>query len=156
MTKTQRRGRRIAMSDVEWESMARTESLCRVATAAADGSLHNSPMWFVYADGALWLYSLTKSRRWANLARNPSVSTVIDTGNTFADYRAVEVIGRAIQVGPAPWAGEEDSRLVEPARAFGAKYVPETGLVADGRHGWLRVDAELILTWDFGKVERAD
>jgi hypothetical protein len=150
--KDQRRGRRIAFSPEEIDAFLARELLCRVATIGPAGRLHNSPLWFVWVDRAIWLYSTTKSQRWTNIGRYPHVSVVVDRGTGFSDYAGLEIAGLAEQVGPAPWSGESVAELQVPARLYGEKYTPDTGFIPDGRHGWLRVEPEKIVSWDFRKL----
>ena len=65
MTVAQRRGRRIMMTPAELDSFLAEQRTCRVATVSADGRPHVSALWFVWDGSSLWLYSLTRSRRWA-------------------------------------------------------------------------------------------
>jgi nitroimidazol reductase NimA-like FMN-containing flavoprotein (pyridoxamine 5'-phosphate oxidase superfamily) len=68
--KEQRRGRSIAMTDDERDSFLAHERTCRVATNGPDGHPHVSPLWFVWVDGAIWLYSIVRSQRWVDLGRD--------------------------------------------------------------------------------------
>lgn len=148
----QRFGRRIAMSPAERDTFLTEERTCRVATVSASGVPHNTPLWYVWLDGALWLYSIVKSKRWANLAASPRVSVVVDTGTAFDELRGVELIGPAVAVGEQPRRGEPSDELAPVERAFAAKYNRGGGLAYDGRHAWLRVDPERQFSWDFRKI----
>jgi nitroimidazol reductase NimA-like FMN-containing flavoprotein (pyridoxamine 5'-phosphate oxidase superfamily) len=69
----QRRGRVIAMSAEELDAFLTEQRTCRVATTGPDGP-HVAPVWFVWDGQALWIYSLTRSQRWANVSRDPRVA----------------------------------------------------------------------------------
>jgi hypothetical protein len=125
--------------------------MCRVATVDAAGRPHNSPLWFVWDGSALWLNSVVKSRRWVNLERNPQVSVVVDSGHRYGELRGVELVGAIEQVGDVPRKSTPDPVLELPERLFGAKYANGT-FVADGRHAWLRLAPEKIVSWDFRKM----
>jgi hypothetical protein len=148
----QRRGRRIAMTDEERDAFLDEQRTCRVGTVSAAGVPHVTPLWFVWHDRCIWLYSITRSSRWANLLRNPLVSVVVDTGHDFFDLRGVELIGRAQPVGEQPRAGEPCTELDEPERLFATKYTGGSGLSYDGRHAWLRITPDREFTWDFRKI----
>jgi nitroimidazol reductase NimA-like FMN-containing flavoprotein (pyridoxamine 5'-phosphate oxidase superfamily) len=75
----QRRGRVIAMNGEELTSFLGEQHTCRLATTGPDGP-HVAPVWFVWDGQALWVYSLTRSQRWANVTRDPRVAVVIDDG----------------------------------------------------------------------------
>jgi len=148
--KGQRRGRSIAMTPADLDAFLRAEQTCRVATVAPDGRPHNSPLWFVWDGSCLWLNSIVKSQRWVNIERNPHVSVVVDAGATFAELRGVEMIGSVEQVGEVPRSATFDENLAEPERLFGDKYASGS-FHADGRHAWLRLAPDKVVTWDFRK-----
>ncbi|WP_182345946.1 pyridoxamine 5'-phosphate oxidase family protein [Tomitella gaofuii] len=147
----QRRGRAIAMSDAERDGFLAGERTCRVATVGKDGSPHVSPLWFGWSDGALWLFSITKSRRWRDLERDPRVSVVVDAGDQYDELRGVEISGRAEQVGEVPRSAAPDPALAAIEQVFADKYMGGT-FYADGRHAWLRIAPEKIVSWDFRKL----
>jgi PPOX class probable F420-dependent enzyme len=176
----QRRGRVIAMSADELTSFLGEQRTCRFATTGPDGP-HVAPVWFVWDGQALWVYSLTRSQRWANLARDPRVAVVVDDGHHYHELRGVEVEGEAVMVGPVPRTGGEDQpapELAEPERLMAAKYFDPAhqaagagrtnpaagggpphqaadtapGMVHDGRHAWLRITPDKIVSWDFRKL----
>ena len=149
--KEQRRGRKIAMAANELDAFLREERTCRVATVGADGRPHNTPLWFVWDGSALWLNSIVKSQRWTDLVRNPQVSIIVDAGHDFGELRGAELIGQVEQVGEVPRTSTPDLSLEEPERLFGDKYVGGT-FVSDGRHAWLKLSPEKIVSWDFRKM----
>lgn len=147
----QRRGRAIAMTAAERDAFLDWTRTCRVATVGKDGAPHVSPLWFAWHDGALWLFSITRSKRWADLARDPRVSVVVDTGEDYADLRGVELSGRAETVGEVPRGAEPDPRLAAVEQIFADKYMGGT-FYPDGRHAWLRISVDKIASWDFRKL----
>ena len=146
----QRRGRRIAMTDDEVDAFLAEQRTCRVATVGADGP-HATPLWFAWQGGALWLTSLARSRRWADLQRDPRVAVVVDAGERYGELRGVELLGRVEVVGEVPRVGEPVAELEGPERVFADKYGGGV-LEHDGRHGWLRLAPERIVSWDFHKL----
>jgi hypothetical protein len=151
MVREQQRGRRIAMAPDERDAFLAEERTCRVATVSADGP-HATPLWFVWHDGALWLYSLSRSQRWTDLGRDPRVAVVVDAGHGYEELRGVEIRGRVTVVGEVPRAGAPLEELAEPERLFARKYFGTDEMWHDGRHGWLRLDPEKIASWDFRKA----
>ena len=123
MERQQRRGRVIAMSAEELSSFLGEQHTCRFATTGPDGP-HVAPVWFVWDGQAIWVYSLTRSQRWANVSRDPRVAVVVDDGHHYHELHGVEIEGQATMVGPVPRTGEQtDSpELAEPERLMAAKY----------------------------------
>lgn len=147
----QRRGRRIAMSETERDAFLAGQRTCRVATVGPDGP-HVTPLWFVWQDGLLWLYSITRSRRWAQLRADRRIGVVVDAGDDYDRLRGVEITGTAQPVGEVPRTGAEDPALTEVEAAFATKYLGSDRMVHDGRHAWLRVRPAMITSWDFRKL----
>jgi PPOX class probable F420-dependent enzyme len=148
----QRRGRVIAMSAGELASFLGEQRTCRFATTGPDGP-HVAPVWFVWDGQALWVYSLIRSQRWANLARDPRVAVVVDDGHHYHELRGVEMEGQAAVVGPVPRTGDEDApELAEPERRMAAKYFDAPEMTHDGRHAWLRIAPLKLVSWDFRKL----
>ncbi len=149
--KGQRRARRIAMSDAERDEFLREERTCRVATVGTGGP-HVAPLWFVWHDSALWLTSLNRSQRWTDLERDPRIAVVVDTGHDYMELRGVELRGRVEVVGEVPRTGEPEPRLEPIERAFAEKYIGGAEFGHDGRHAWLVLHPEKIVSWDFHKI----
>jgi len=152
--KRQRRGHVIAMTSEELDSFLGEQRTCRVATVGPGGP-HVSPVWFVWDGQALWVYSLIRSQRWANLSRDPRVAVVADAGHHYHELRGVEIEGEAAMVGPAPRTGGDEPEvpeLAEPEALLAAKYFDPGGMIHDGRHAWLRITPAKIVSWDFRKL----
>jgi hypothetical protein len=147
----QRRGRAIAMTAEEVDGYLRTARTCRVGTVGADGAPHVSALWFVWDGSAVWLNSIVRSQRWVNVLRSPQVSVLVDGGDDFMELHGVEVIGEAKVVGDVPRTDGPDPALAEPERLFGDKYAGGR-FVSDGRHAWLRVVPDKVVSWDFRKI----
>lgn len=149
--KAQRRGRSIAMNDEELADYLTVERTCRVATLGADGRPHVVPLWFVWDGRHLWLNSLTKSQRWADLLRDSRIALVIDSGHDFHELRGVEINGSVEVVGDVPRTSAVVPVLGEPELLFARKYAGTDTFHPDGRHAWLRVTPEKVSSWDFRK-----
>src|SRR5699024_12691901 len=93
---TQRRGRRIAMSRDEIDEFLHSEVTCRVGTVNARGP-HVTPLWLLWHDRAIWLYSITGSQRWKDLAGDPRNAVLVDGGTECVELRRGELTGT---VGP--------------------------------------------------------
>ena len=161
LTDTQKRGRRIAMSAAELDAFLTEQRVCRVATLTSSGAPHLSPLWFVWDGTSLWLNSLVKSQRWADILRDPRAAVVVDDGRDFMQLHGAELRGTFVPVGEAPRTGAEDvPELEAPERLFAEKYAggpgkpgdPKPKLSHDGRHAWLRLTPDKVASWDFRKI----
>ena len=150
--KDQRKGRGIAMSDEERNEFLTVERTCRVATMNRDGSPHVAPLWFAWDGASLWLTSIVQSQRWENLQRDNRVAVVVDGGEEFMELRGVELHGQAVPLGEVPRTGEPVVELDLPERLFADKYAGGR-IHHDGRHAWLRIVPDKIVSWDFRKMQ---
>ena len=148
--KQQRRGRKIAMSDTERDDFLRSCRVCRVATVGPTGP-HATPLWYVWDGSALWLYSLTRSQRWADLMNDARIGVVVDGGEQYLELHGVELTGTVTPVGEQPRTGEQNAELVEPERLFSHKY-GDGQMHYDAAHAWLKIMPEKIVSWDFRKL----
>ncbi|MET9843002.1 pyridoxamine 5'-phosphate oxidase family protein [Streptomyces ossamyceticus] len=152
MAATQRRGRKIMMEPGELDAFLGAQRTCRVATVSADGAPHVSPLWFLWDGTSLWLYSITRSRRWSELRRDPRVAVVVDAGEDYGELRGVELSGTVEVVGEVPRTGVPLAELTEVERLFARKNFGIDDMPHDGRHAWLCLTPDAITSWDFRKL----
>ncbi len=150
----QKRGRKIAMSAEERDSFLAEERVARVATVG-DAGPHATPLWFVWDGAHVWLHSLTRSQRWADIMRRPRLALVVDAGHDYFELRGVEIVGDAEVVGETPRLGEPVDELAVPERLFARKYLDSDEMFYDGKHGWLRIAPTKVRSWDFRKIGSA-
>ena len=152
MTVAQRRGRRIMMTDPERDAYLTEQRTCRVATVSPEGMPHVGALWFVWDGTSVWLYSLIRSLRWAQLRNDPRISVVVDDGVEYGELRGVELSGEVSFVGEVPRTGQNCAELSCPERLFAAKYFDLDSLPHDERHAWLRLTPQTVRSWDFRKL----
>jgi hypothetical protein len=148
----QRRGRAIAMTAAEVDEFLAIERTCRVATTGRDGRPHVVPLWFVWDGESLWLSSLVRSQRWTDLMRDPRVAVIVDAGVEYNELRGVELSGAVAGVGDVPRTATPDPVVAEPERLFADKYAGGVQVPPDGRHAWLRLTPDKLVSWDFRKL----
>ncbi|MEV0184289.1 pyridoxamine 5'-phosphate oxidase family protein [Streptomyces sp. NPDC050625] len=139
------------MTPEEVDAFLAAERVCRVATISAGGHPHVVPLWFVWDGSALWLNSVFRSQRWADLQRDPRVSVVVDAGEEFHELRGVELSGEVEVASEVPRTSEPRPELAGVERRYAEKYSGTPDFVADGRHTWLRMSPTRLVSWDFRK-----
>lgn len=138
------------MTPEELDTFLSEQRTCRVATVGPHGP-HATPLWFVWDGRALWLTSLTRSQRWADLQRDPRIAVIVDAGEDYGELRGVELRGTVEVVGEVPRVGAPVPELEWPEQAFANKYGDGT-FRYDGKHAWLRLVPDKIVSWDFRKL----
>jgi len=149
----QRRGRKIAMSKAELDDFLAGERTCRVATMSPLGP-HVTPLWYVWDGSAIWLTSVVRSQRWTDLRADPRVAIVVDAGEQYDDLRGAELRGSVAIIGEVPRTSAIDERVAGAELLFARKYMSGNSMHHDGRHAWLRLVPEQIVSWDYRKIGR--
>jgi hypothetical protein len=140
------------MTDAERDEFLASQRTCRVATISPDGP-HATPLWFHWDGSHLWLTSIVRAQRWADLMRDPRIGVVVDAGTEYFELHGVEINGTVEVVGEVPRTGaEEIPELVPVERAVARKYFGMDEMFHDGKHAWLRVTPTKISSWDFRKI----
>lgn len=140
------------MTPTEVDRFLSEQRVCRLASSTGTRP-HVTPLWFVWMHGSIWVSSVVRSQRWADIARNPRVAVVIDDGISYAELRGVEIEGLAEPVGEIPRMGLPHPQLEEVEAGFQRKYFPpDTPLVHDGRHAVLRIVPQALRSWDFRRL----
>lgn len=140
------------MTPQEIDTFLGAQRTCRVATVSPDGRPHVGALWFLWDGTSLWLYSIVRSRRWADLRRDPRVAVVVDDGTEYGELRGVELSGTVEFVGEAPRTGGPHPDLEVVERLFAAKNFGLESMPHDGRHAWLRLTPDSVVSWDFRKM----
>ncbi|AZK98243.1 MULTISPECIES: pyridoxamine 5'-phosphate oxidase family protein [Streptomyces] len=142
------------MTPEETDAFLAGQRTCRVATVSPDGRPHAGALWYVWDGTSLWLYSVVRSRRWADLRRDPRIAVLVDAGEEYGELRGVELSGTVVPVGASPRTGEPCAELREPEMLFARKYFGLDAMPHDGRHAWLRLTPDAVVSWDFRKPGR--
>ena len=121
-------------------------------TINADGTPHLVPLSYVVLDGRVAFWTDSRSQKVVNLRRDPRMTCLVEAGSEFAEFRAVQLTGRAelsddrassLRVGLALFE-RAHGELNDELRAV------VDGLV-DDRVG-VTLQAERVVTWDHRKL----
>jgi nitroimidazol reductase NimA-like FMN-containing flavoprotein (pyridoxamine 5'-phosphate oxidase superfamily) len=118
-----------------------------------DGSIHLVPMSYFLRDGRIALWTDPKSRKIANLRADARITCLFDAGSEFAEFRAVQVVGRADVIGDyvsSRRAGEDlfsrssGEPLSDDVLAYVATLAHERAVVV--------VEPARVVSWDHRKL----
>lgn len=90
-----KRRNEVAMTDDEITEFLTEERILNIATNGPDGFPHLVAMWFVLQEGRLLFWTFGKSQKVMNLRRDPKISALVETGDSYNELRGVEVQGTA-------------------------------------------------------------
>ncbi|MBJ7288081.1 PPOX class F420-dependent oxidoreductase [Williamsia sp.] len=142
----------IVMSDEEIESFLTRSRTATLATRSASGSVHLVAMWYALLDGEIWFETKAKSQKAVNIRRDPTVSVMVEAGDTYDTLRGVAVEGRAeivddpdtlLRVGISVW------------ERYNGEYSEEVKPFVDAmmnKRVAVRVVAERTRSWDHRKL----
>lgn len=92
----------------------RAEPVIWFGSTRADGAPHLVPVWFLWDDPTVLVFSMPDTRKCRNIARQDRVALALDTAASGQDVVRLE--GRARLVGP------DQAEVVRREPAFAAKY----------------------------------
>jgi PPOX class probable F420-dependent enzyme len=93
------------MSEDEVAGFLDESRRAQVATLNRDGTPHVVPLSYVMVDGTLTLWTDPRSQKIVNLRRDPRITCLVEDGSHFAEFRAVQLFGKA------ELAGDHDTSL---------------------------------------------
>ena len=142
----------IRMTDDELAGYLDGRHTMNVATINHDGSIHLVAMWYAMdgADPVFWTYM--KSQKIRNLERDPRVTCLVETGESYEELKGVELVGRGEII-------TDREQILALGEQVAARY---TGPVTDETRPFVhaagekryavRVHVERTVSWDHTKL----
>ena len=94
----------IVLTEAEQLELLRSERVVVVSTNGPRGWPHSMPMWFVWRDGEIWIWTYAKSQKVRNLERDPRATLLVETGTEYVTYVVPGVILLCVGFGAATTA----------------------------------------------------
>ena len=143
---------RVAMTADEVSALLAESRKVQLATINQDGTPHLVTMFYVLLGGKIAFWTYRSSQKARNLARDPRVTCLVETGEEYFDLRGVAVSGLARGV-------EDPAGVLEIGRgvAGGMAGVPEDAVeeyvahAARKRGGYI-VEPRRTISWDHRKL----
>jgi PPOX class probable F420-dependent enzyme len=142
----------INMADEEIEAFLAEVNTLQVATLNPDGTPHLVAMYYALIDGRIAFWSYGKSQKILNLQRDPRLTVMVETGDSYAELRGVQITGRA----ELSWDVDTVQKVGE---ALYPRYFGElnddarAGVAYSGRkRAAVFVDPDRVASWDHRKL----
>ena len=124
----------------------------QLATINRDGTPHLVTMYYVMLDGRIAFWTYRASQKALNLARDPRITCLVETGNEYFDLRGVQVQG-VVQPVEDPAGVLQIGRRIAGVMAgtdvpLPDEYVEHT---ARKRLGYI-VQPTRVISWDHAKL----
>ena len=144
----------ISMTDDEVQAYLESQTILNVATISPSGHPHLVAMWYAVIDGSVCFWTFAKSQKVMNLRRDPKMTGLIESGESYNELRGVELVGTGQLV-------EDFDQIFEIGKTVALRYtgpaaVSEAALPfieaqARKRIG-VRFDIERVVSWDHTKL----
>jgi PPOX class probable F420-dependent enzyme len=84
---------RVAMTAAEVTAFLEASRKLQLATINRDGTPHLVTMYYVMLDGQITFWTYRSSQKARNMARDPRIACLVETGDEYFDLRGVQVQG---------------------------------------------------------------
>lgn len=146
----------IRMSDEEVAEYLRGRHTLNIATFGPDGNIHLVAMWYGFLGDNLAFETFAKSQKVKNLQRDPRITALVETGETYDQLMGVEIVGKAI-------IHDDRDTLMDVAKSVVRRYfaedpnTPESDVeaIAEGlarKRVAVEIVPEKIVSWDHKKL----
>jgi len=143
---------RVAMTADEAAALLAESRKLQLATINPDGTPHLVTMFYVLLGGRIAFWTYRASQKARNLARDPRLTCLVETGEEYFELRGVQVAGRAQIV-------EDQAGILEIGRAVAGGLA---GVPADALDGYVEqaarkrvgviVEPARTISWDHRKL----
>ena len=149
----------ITMTEAEQLAFLDAGHTLQVATVGADGFPHVAPMWFVVEDGKVAFRSFTKSQKIVNLTRNPSLTVLVEAGESYDELQGVMIKGTASLITDRQFVLSMYGRLASKYEMIGGARIELTDDELETAFGRFAekntavvVEPAQIVSWDHTKL----
>ncbi len=142
------------MSDEEVRQYLDEQRVLNVATIGPSGHPHLVAMWYALVDGKIQFWTYAKSQKVVNLRRNPKMTGLVESGDTYNELRGVELVGsgRVIDNYESILAlGKELAVRYNGPAALADELLPFIEAQARKRLA-VEFEVERVVSWDHSKI----
>ena len=143
---------KIVMTQDEIDEFLQGRHSLTMSTIAGDGSIHSIAMWYGFLEGAVAIESKAKAQKVVNLRRNPTMTMLVEDGETYEELRGVSLIGTGEIV-------EEPDRVwelgVSVFSRYNAPYTEEMKPFVElmlNKLVVVKMNVQKVISWDHRKL----
>ncbi len=153
---------RVRMSDAEVAEMLAAGRKVQLATISPDGYPHLVTMYYALVDGKIAFWTYRTSQKALNLARDPRISCLVETGEAYFDLRGVQIQGTVetisdpdavyrigLRVGQVMGNALAGAAATDGAEDAVSEYVASA---ARKRYGYI-VNPVKVISWNHAKLD---
>ncbi len=142
----------VVMSHDEVVEFLHRQRTATVASMGPNGSIHLVAMWYAVMDNHVWIETKRKSQKVVNLRRDPRMSFLVESGDTYDQLRGVSLEGRGEVIDDEDLVWDVCVNIFERYNApYTDELKPFVELMARNRVA-VRLDVDRIRSWDHRKL----
>ncbi len=143
----------IRMTDAECRAFLEPGRDLQVASINADGTPHLVTMWYELDGDDICFWTYGKSQKVVNLRRDPRLSVLVATGESYEELKGVSIIGHAEIVDTLPEVLAFGLRLFAKYWGPADDELVRAGVEAQAtKRVLIRVKADKTVSWDHAKL----
>jgi PPOX class probable F420-dependent enzyme len=156
---------RVQMNPAEVADMLAANRKVQLATINPDGYPHLVTMYYALVDGKIAFWTYRTSQKALNLARDPRISCLVETGQAYFDLRGVQIQGTVrtitdpdavyqigLAVGSVMGTAAAGAGSAATGTAAGDAVNDYVANAARKRYGYI-VEPHRVISWDHTKLE---
>lgn len=142
------------MTPEEVDAYLAGRRVMNIATHNHDGSIHLVAMWYGFtADGRVGFETFSKSQKIQNLRRDPRITALVESGDSYDELKGVELVGTAEVTEDAAVLMPIAENIVE--RYMGLTEVADRKAAAEmmaRNRSAVVLNVDRIVSWDHTKL----
>jgi PPOX class probable F420-dependent enzyme len=143
---------RVTMTAADQADLLAGSHKLQLATINRDGTPHLVTMFYVMLDGQIAFWTYRSSQKARNLARDPRVTCLVETGEEYFELRGVQVVGLARCIEDPARVLDIGRRVATVTTGMAADVLDEyTEKTARKRLGYV-VEPQRVISWDHHKL----
>ena len=142
------------MTEREVQSYLEEQKILNVATNGPSGHPHLVAMWYAFVGGELTFWTFAKSQKVKNLHRDPKLTGLVESGESYNQLRGVELVGTGRLI-------DDYEKVLEIGKAVAVRYNGEAA-VSDAALPFVEAQArkrigvafeiQSTISWDHTKL----
>jgi PPOX class probable F420-dependent enzyme len=142
----------IVMSHDEVVEFLNQQRSSTVATYGPDGQIHLVGMWYAVKDSTVWFETKRKAQKVVNLRRDPRMSFLVETGQTYDQLRGVSMEGTGVVIEDEVVVWDVCVNIFERYNGeYSEEMKPFVEFMAKNRVV-VRLDVDRVRSWDHRKL----
>jgi len=144
----------ISMTADEVQAYLASQRILNVATIGPSGHPHLVAMWYAWVNDELSFWTFAKSQKIRNLHRNPKMTGLVESGESYNELKGVELIGHGRLI-------DEYDDVLAIGKAIAVRYNGESA-ISDAALPFVEAqarkrmgvvfDIESFVSWDHTKL----